>query len=87
MTTVEVELTVLLSIVLVTLHVYDPANDLVTLGTLYTPRTVGTGIPFGSRTWNVDMLGMFLVIQDIVNKSPSFTAASGNNGSCKAIHE
>jgi hypothetical protein len=67
MITVEVALTVLLSIVLVTLHMYNPANALVTLGTLYTPNTVGTCILFGFRTWNVDISGMFLVIQEIVN--------------------
>ena len=44
--TLEIALTVLLSMVLMTRHMYDPANALVTLGTLYTPRTAGTGIPF-----------------------------------------
>ena len=69
--------------VLMTQHVYDPANALVTLGTLYCPRIVGICIPFGSRIWNVVMSGMFLVIQDIANNCPSLTVTSGNNGRCK----
>ena len=75
--------------VLMTQHVYDPANALVTLGTLYCPKvvTVGTGVPFGPRIWKVVISAMFLVIQAIVNKSPSLTVASGKSGSLKAIGE
>ena len=64
---------------------YIPAYTLVTLGTLKTPRLVGTCIPFGSRTWNVVMSGMFLVVQVIFNNSPSLIVASGKPGSFKAI--
>ena len=64
---------------------YVPAYALVTLGTLKTPRLVETGIPFGLRTWNVVMSGMFLVVQAICNNSPSLIVASGKIGSLKAI--
>ena len=43
------------------------------------------GIPFGLRTRNVVMSGMFLVRQVISNNSPSRVVASRNCGSVKAV--
>ena len=68
---------------LVTTQVYVPAKALVTLGTIKTPRTIGTDTPFGLKISNVVISGMFLVTQVICNKSPSLTVALENNGCCK----
>ena len=83
MTTVAVAVTLALSSLRRTIHVYTPEAFLKTFGTLYTPRTVETGIPLGSRTWKVVISGIFLVRQVIFNNSPSLTVASPNKGSLR----
>ena len=62
MTTVEIALTVLLSLMLKIAHVYDPVKARVTLSYILQKLTVTIGIciPFGSRIWNVVMSEMFL---------------------------
>ena len=83
--TVDVAVTLLLSRVLLTTHVYVPANALVTLGTLKTPTRVITGIPFGSRTSDVVISKIFLVMQTTLSNSPSLSVTLGNNGCIKTI--
>ena len=85
--TVDVSVTfiLLLSRALLMTHVYVPANALVTLGTLKTPRTVITSILFGSKTSNVVISGIFIETQTTLNNSPSLTVTLGNKGCIKTI--